>query len=545
MTLVYRAIWQDDRTDLGEAALAAFSAWVAERSDEQIEISGRGQYSADPGVHLGPHIDVSVEYVTSDDGRIDVAQLSYISTTPGGRRWHTLLRMWFAADGGGWCWVDNSVSGNDLDPRSLDVIAPEVARWLINAGQNPRVGDIDLSYGARHYEGEEGAEELAELITHFERTIPVVVFARSAERFREFGGRSRYQLIIASTARSLAGIAVVAVAEEPVTNRLTELFGPEFGVSDGAFRVYANGTDPAMIANAFRHRYVTADRYLGERDRAARIAGRIVGPESTLRRPPDSWSDAAQRLVDERSEMGIARSLAAEQDELIESLTRQVKDLEKETVGLLEWQREFLRLAEHLDHAKKLLITNGVCEDFDDGPAGGFVDKPPRTAEEAVALSEKYLSDYVEIHPKALREPKTMNRDNGGQDFARDAWQGFKTLYAYAKYRDRDPQCTADILTWCESTENGTGWPAEKIARSESRTTMNEQKHKKSAVRARCFEVSIEVNPSGMEEMRAHLKVRLKGGRNIPRIYFLYSEATKKVHVGFYGPHGLVPNTKS
>ena len=44
--------------------------------------------------------------------------------------------------------------------------------------------------------------------------------------------------------------------------------------------------------------------------------------------------------------------------------------------------------------------------------------------------------------------------------------------------------------------------------------------------------------------MHAHLKVAEGGGQNIPRIYF-YDDAkggTGKVHIGFIGPHRLVPN---
>ena len=63
--------------------------------------------------------------------------------------------------------------------------------------------------------------------------------------------------------------------------------------------------------------------------------------------------------------------------------------------------------------------------------------------------------------------------------------------------------------------------------------------------RTRLFPIDPKVNEKGKEYMVAHLKVERRGGSEIPRIYFLYSPKTKKVHVGFYGPHGLVPNTKS
>ena len=47
--------------------------------------------------------------------------------------------------------------------------------------------------------------------------------------------------------------------------------------------------------------------------------------------------------------------------------------------------------------------------------------------------------------------------------------------------------------------------------------------------------------------MQAHLKISEGGGDLAPRIDFHDDTMgeTKRVHVGFVGPHHLVPNTKS
>ena len=46
--------------------------------------------------------------------------------------------------------------------------------------------------------------------------------------------------------------------------------------------------------------------------------------------------------------------------------------------------------------------------------------------------------------------------------------------------------------------------------------------------------------------MEAHLKVAEGGGMLAPRIYFHddtgHNSNTRMVHVGFFGPHDLVPN---
>jgi hypothetical protein len=59
----------------------------------------------------------------------------------------------------------------------------------------------------------------------------------------------------------------------------------------------------------------------------------------------------------------------------------------------------------------------------------------------------------------------------------------------------------------------------------------------------RVFPVDSRVDPSGRKYMQAHIKIAEGGGPLAPRIYFLHSPKTGKVHVGYFGPHRNVPNT--
>ena len=64
-------------------------------------------------------------------------------------------------------------------------------------------------------------------------------------------------------------------------------------------------------------------------------------------------------------------------------------------------------------------------------------------------------------------------------------------------------------------------------------------------VAAHTFEVSRDLNSSGKMVMVAHAKIQIRGGGNIPRIFF-YDDTkgpTRKVHIGFIGPHELVPTS--
>jgi len=58
----------------------------------------------------------------------------------------------------------------------------------------------------------------------------------------------------------------------------------------------------------------------------------------------------------------------------------------------------------------------------------------------------------------------------------------------------------------------------------------------------RSFPISREVHESGKRVMTAHIKIQAKGNELIPRLYFFDDTRglTKKVHIGFIGPHYLV-----
>jgi hypothetical protein len=97
---------------------------------------------------------------------------------------------------------------------------------------------------------------------------------------------------------------------------------------------------------------------------------------------------------------------------------------------------------------------------------------------------------------------------------------------------------TGDFLAWC--TQGG-GYSANKIAMQESQPTMNDPE-----LRAkRIFSVSTELDPEGLKKMVCHAKIQMRGNDHIPRVYFFDDTRgpTKKVHIGFIGPHFLVPTS--
>ena len=163
------------------------------------------------------------------------------------------------------------------------------------------------------------------------------------------------------------------------------------------------------------------------------------------------------------------------------------------------------------------------------------------TFEEAVAAAKQHLEHLV-IPKAAERELESLDAAQGSENWAQKAWDGLRALNEYAENAE---EFSGGFWEWCEHGRPVYSWPAtqKKLAMRESRTVMESRD-----LRAkRLFQISREVKGDGRVHMYAHLKVAEGGGDNIPRIYF-HDDArgeTGKVHVGFIGPHRLVPNTKT
>jgi hypothetical protein len=76
---------------------------------------------------------------------------------------------------------------------------------------------------------------------------------------------------------------------------------------------------------------------------------------------------------------------------------------------------------------------------------------------------------------------------------------------------------------------------------SESESVRNS----KSLWSSRLLPVDRAVDPLGRVHMEAHIKIAEGGGPLAPRIYFMHSMVTGKVHVGFVGPHKHMPNLRT
>ncbi|MEZ7240288.1 hypothetical protein QYS60_21295 [Rhodococcus sp. GXMU-t2271] len=568
MSLVYRAMWQDDRKDLCDVAFAEFKDWVESKYSEQLSIptSGRTDALVDRNGKC-ISLDVSVERASNgNEGTLDTLRAVLTEDDEDEVRRQTTLRVWRQAResidraSDGWIWIDNSVVGEAIDLKTYSPAAPKLTRNLLEKSPNARIDGFPIMPKAQYYQGSAKGEELAHIVSEFDRKLPIVVFAADNTRFEAFGGQGyTFDSIVERASAHVAGIAHIAVVDKAAATAFNLALGDSHGVWDGAFRVYVKGVDPATENDAWRHRYVTADRYMGYRSSAANILGRMLSSMSAVRRPPPSFS-RAKALLDESRGDGknvaelyeiLSEDYEKAREEVI-SLRREVDELREQDMGriiqmedLLDEQDRVRSLAEgiqrRLDHAIHTLIHDGVGDAFmEDDTTGEFIPRKVTSAAEAVHQAHLYLSDHLTIHPRALRDAQDMDADNAGSTWAHSAWNAFRALHAYASSLSSGKK-KYDFEYWCQSSNHPLTWPTNRLSMHES----NKLKSDQSLWKHRYLPVSVEFDPSGCRYMEAHIKIVSTGGPMIPRIYFDVDYGKCKVHIGYFGPHKHMPNTRT
>ena len=134
-----------------------------------------------------------------------------------------------------------------------------------------------------------------------------------------------------------------------------------------------------------------------------------------------------------------------------------------------------------------------------------------------------------------------LNELNSAKD--RSAWlrETWRALGALNEYAVSEHEYAGDVWRWMQESGNEHAWHADRVAIHETETTMAMHGS------ARNFEISKRIENSGKMTMQAHLKIAPHGGQNIPRVFF-YDDTTGEtglVHIGFIGPHHLVPVASS
>ncbi len=274
----------------------------------------------------------------------------------------------------------------------------------------------------------------------------------------------------------------------------------------------------------------TLEAELGaERQRAADL-------ESDANRRDQLAQTEAEELRRRLSEAETARE--RDLNELRAELRSARQDREQRERELAEANEERHRIQLKLD-TYDALIQDGRAVAAE--PSDGYDGPPVPTISGVIAVAREECENIV-ISDAAPREIDDLEADEKSGDWARELWKALRALDAYAAEAEF---FNGGFWEWCEHTNNPHAWPAssKKLAMSESDTIMNSGPLR----RARRFLVDQKIDPSGYITMEAHMKIAEGGGQHIPRLYFHDDSKgrTNKIHIGFVGPHRLVPTTQT
>ncbi|HEY2191928.1 MAG TPA: hypothetical protein VGH76_06455 [Actinomycetospora sp.] len=534
MATLYRSIWASDDPDAVDVADRSVVAWaegVAVRHHRPLP-SGTARTRASEQHRFVLRRDVHDD---PDDTKIDKAvRLVFVESHRDGNRWTTTVRAWSGGSAVGegakaWVWIDVEADARDVT-EPLFAKPPAFVADLLTTTAAAH-GGVSLLPRAVRYRGDDGAEDLAGVLTLAERELPVVVFGGLGPDAGEDAVRV-FDAAVQRTTRDVAGLATVAVLDAAGLDTLGAALGEGFEVHRGAMRLYLPALDPAADAPT-RHLEIRAERFRDRPALAGRIAVNQLAPPSSLRRAPDSWDRAARRL-DEVTPGGMVEKVARE--------SARVTDLESELVAERRVAEEVLEEFGDLQHEvtdlrdRLAVATAELARLRGERTEEGLEDidlAPPhaRDCSDAAALARKHLATYLELPTEAGVDLELLDRQAAGPAWGEQAWRALRALAYYSRARSRDGY-DGDFFGWCWNSRHPMAWPANprKLAMRESKTVMERWPE------SRTFTVD-----GGEQAVQSHIKISSAG--MAPRIYFTWVERTAKVHVAYFGRH--LRNTRS
>lgn len=524
MSVLYRAVWTDGSTaatdDVVDELRRCAAAWAQETSEPTPLVEGQAEVDVSQDRHR--RIDyrpISPEAfeLTVSDQRPDDATV-----------WTTVVRV--VADAAGVnTLVENHMESDDITLR-VSVGRPKVVHELLGVASKPVLGRSPLLTEPQTIPAP-GISILTDILADPGRTLPVIVCSEPG------GNHDGSWLTWANRVASRSeGIAVVITLDNDAVTAFKDALG-DLAVWGGGIRVYAP-VPVAPDADGWRHRYYLRPR-LEEANQAT--IDRIVYSVAQLsarRRVPDVFavfSGQSDLPVDALSDMIPAEELATARDQW-------EFELELALDERSELEKELAKANGHLARLKEALIKSGQ-DDLLWGTQYEVVSSIPDEVQdttEAVLAAQTYLSQWLAMPDSAARELDDIDTAPNSYAWGNTTWRGLRALAAYAEDRANGWD-KGGFWEWCAEGPL-VGWPAttKKLSMSEGETVQNSDKLR----RTRIFKVETAVAPSGEITMLAHLKISEGGGNLAPRVYFHddTSGVTGKVHVGFVGPHYLVPN---
>ena len=449
-----------------------------------------------------------------------------------------------------WFWVEVEFAPGDEAPESEPGVragVPRLARGLLSRVES--YDSLALLTNEPALVGRDGVDDLIDVLCDPERRLPTVV--ASAHPGLDF---EEWRSVVGRVTWFVPGLASIYLLDPLATTAFEEGIGHSHAVWGGALRTYLPDVDPAVAAEALRHRVLSAARALADPSRAAGILsvlprrlaseaplpGPLAGVNRTLltqagSSPASSDVDAMRlqvaALIAERE---LALDLAEVQEARANAFFAQ---RESALAELVEREQRVLDLEHAVRTLRSRLVASGRAgEAFlpADEPAS-----PPATFAELLDWME---SELALIEFTGNRQPLlALDRSPESSTWVRSSWEVLRALQAYTEAKAAGT-FTGDFKRWCENPPSGAyAIPAGKVVRDESETVRNNAKWR----REREFPVPPEVDSSRRVFMGAHIRVGASASGQIsPRLYFHDVTMQRgKVYVGYLGRH--LTNTRS
>lgn len=376
-------------------------------------------------------------------------------------------------------------------------------------------------------------DQLVAWIADETRAVPVIVFSVDPSV-----GPEGYARRVRQTAERLAGCADVRMLlaqSAEVFVAATHASG--MSVYDGAARVYLPGVS-AGEPEPWRHPTIPAHLLTDRPTTAAVRISRLVLPRVVAQRPPMLYRTRVKQFLDRSLGADIDwQALAVDLDGRVTALKAETEAMrEEKDLALLEALDSELEAADALQRLDGLRVRLSELGEHPDGhEARSPLVAEARSCAEAVALAAGL--ENVVVHPAAPRDIDRMDQSPASALWGQRLWNHLRSLDAYAA--EKGP----GFLTWCETSGHPRAISSKFIAMAESEPVCKSPTLRQHRV----LPIDEQLDPSGFIEMFAHLKPVQGGGMQVPRVYFLDDTkgATGKIHVGFIGPHDLMPNLQT
>jgi hypothetical protein len=455
-----------------------------------------------------------------------------------------------AANATTWFWVEvefapeGAAAESDMSVRA-DV--PRLARGLLSRVES--YDSLALLTNEPSLVSRESVDELIDVLCDPERRLPAVVAsAHPGLDFEEWRG------VVGRVTRYVSGLSSVYLLDPLATIAFAEGIGRSHAVWGGALRTFLPDVDPAVAAEALRHRVLSATRILADPSRAAGILSvlpRRLASEAPLPGPvagvnrilltqtssslvsSDAEATRSQvaALIEERE---LALILAEDQEARANAFFEQ---RESALAELVEREQRVLDLENSVRSLRKRLVASGRASEAylpADEPA-----IPPATFAELLDWMETDLAliDFTGNRQALL----DLDRSPESSTWVRSSWEVLRALQAYADVKQAKA-FNGDFKMWCENPPSDSyAIPAGKVVRDESERVRNNTKWR----RERELPVPAEIDPSRQVFMGAHVRIGASASGQIsPRLYFYDAAAqTGKIYIGYLGRH--LTNTRT